>query len=156
MFLNTFGSFIKFCKWSNLDCNFMAESHCKSIKPFCHSACVKKPICRAFILYAITIKSKSAINNQFRWRKQQKEEKKKKEKYMQMRCDDSYHLPNITTFSGSTQMSLQNCSIASGPSTSGSWIVVYCLNQLRQRLLLNPSSILFVRLELLWNERHIK
>lgn len=61
--------------------------------------------------------------------------------------------PSMTTSSGSTPISLQNCSIASGPSTSGSSAVVYCLNQLRQRLLLNPSSTLFVRLELNMSNR---
>lgn len=64
--------------------------------------------------------------------------------------------PSMTTSSGSTQISLQNCSIASGPSTSGSSAVVYCLNQLRQRLLLNPSSTLFVRLELFPNRTNIR
>lgn len=65
-------------------------------------------------------------------------------------------LPNMTTFSGSTPMWLQNCSIASGPSTSGSSAVVYCLNQVRQRLLLKPSSTLFVRLELKQKKKNIE
>lgn len=59
-----------------------------------------------------------------------------------------YIVPSMTTSTGSTPMSVQNRSIAYGPSTSGSFVVVYCLNQLMQRLLLNPSSTRFVRREL--------
>lgn len=62
----------------------------------------------------------------------------------------------MTTSTGSTPISVQNRSIAYGPSTSGSLDVVYCLNQLMQRLLLNPSSTLFVRRELQQNKKNIK
>lgn len=54
----------------------------------------------------------------------------------------------MTTSSGSTPISTQNLSIPSGPSVSGSSGVVYSLNQFVHRLLLNTSSILFMRREL--------
>lgn len=77
-------------------------------------------------------------------------------KFVSVFLREMFSIPNMTTFSGSTPISLQNCSIASGPSTSGSSVVVYCLNQVRQRLLLNPSSTLFVRLELKQKNKNIR
>lgn len=56
------------------------------------------------------------------------------------------YLPNMTTFSGSTAISLQKRSMPSGPNTSGSSVVVYFLNHVAQRFTLKVSSDFVVRL----------